>query len=64
MASKRVVQRRLYFFLRLCDYIIFNTLHSMVVESVSDLLGHLQIQPSIPPPGLLSTPCAVSDAQN
>ena len=46
MASKRVVQRRLYFFLRLCDYMIFNTLHSMVVESVSELLGYLQMDMS------------------
>ena len=37
MASKRVVQRRLYYFLRLCDFIIFHSLHRMVVESVKDL---------------------------
>eukprot|EP00960_Hanusia_phi_P070417 767305-Hanusia_phi.AAC.13 len=45
MASKRVVQRRLYFFLRLCDYVIFNTLHTMVVESTSELLS--QIEPNV-----------------
>ena len=41
MASKRVVQRRLFFFLRLADYIIFTTLHEMVVESVTELLDNL-----------------------
>uniref|UniRef100_A0A7S4P4P5 Dynein heavy chain linker domain-containing protein n=1 Tax=Guillardia theta TaxID=55529 RepID=A0A7S4P4P5_GUITH len=45
MASKRVVQRRLYYFLRLCDYVIFNTLHTMVVESTSELLA--QIEPNV-----------------
>lgn len=43
MASKRVVQRRIFFFLRLCDYVIFNTLHSMVVESVTELLDQLNM---------------------
>ena len=43
MASKRVAQKRIYFFLRLCDYVIFNTLHSMVVESVTELLDELNM---------------------
>jgi len=41
MASKRVVQQRLFYFLRLADYIIFSTLHEMVVESVTELLDSL-----------------------
>ena len=41
MASKRVVQKRIFFFLRLCDYVIFSTLQSMVVESVTELLDRL-----------------------
>ena len=41
MASKRVVQRRLFYFLRLADYIIFSSLHEMVVESVVELLDNL-----------------------
>ncbi len=45
MASKRVVQRRLYYFLRLCDYIIFNTLQTMVTDSVSDLVTFVQGEP-------------------
>lgn len=43
MASKRVVQRRLFYFLRLADYIIFSTLHEMVVESVTELLDNLYL---------------------
>jgi len=43
MASKRVVQRRLFYFLRLADYIIFSSLHEMVVESVTELLDNLYL---------------------
>jgi hypothetical protein len=41
MASKRVVQQRLFYFLRLADCVIFSTLHEMVVESVTELLDSL-----------------------
>ncbi len=42
MASKRVEHRRLYHFLRLADYVIFNSLHVLVIESLSELLSRLQ----------------------
>ena len=43
MASKRVVQQRIFYFLRLCDYVIFNTLQTMVVDSVTNLLDNLKL---------------------
>lgn len=41
MATKRIIQRRLFYFLRLADYIIFSTLQEMVVEAIQELLQNL-----------------------
>jgi len=49
MASKRVVHKRLYMFLQLSDYVIFSTLHSMVVWSLDDLVGFMTEPPPAPP---------------
>jgi hypothetical protein len=40
-ASKRVEHQRLYHLLRMCDYVIFSTLHQMVNSTLRTLLLHL-----------------------
>ena len=40
-ASKRVQHERLYHLLRVCDYVVFSTLHQMVNGTLRSLLHHL-----------------------
>ena len=47
-ASKRVEHQRLFHLLRVCDYVIFSTLHDMVNMTLRDLLLHLAPAPPEP----------------